>query len=168
MSDRIEYTDAEKAAMREALSQFDGYSAPPEHIDRIRRSICSRALSQLAVETMSEASPSNANRDASQNARMHIALADATGSLQKAYAVFPFPFYLYDLAGLREIAGASDEALALYEQFVSELNALRPDAVDRGLLKERDVESDTREARERIATIRRKLHLAPRPWWKVW
>lgn len=154
--------------MRQALADFDGYSVPAEHADRIRRSVCSRALFHVALDKMSAASP-DGRADEPNDVEIRSALAVATASLQKAYDVYPFPFYLYDLAGLRELGGALLEALRLYERFLDELNALRPDTVDAALLQERNPEPETSQARERIISLRKQLRLSSgKPWWKVW
>lgn len=173
MSDAIDYTEAEKTAMRHALEEFEGYSVSAEHADQIRRSVCSRALYQYAVDCMTAASPSHAAVEPSPTdmARMEAAVAAAAGSLEKAYQVYPFPFYLFDLAGLRELGGATHEALSLYERFLDELRTLQPDAITAGLLQERNLASDGRKAQERIAALRRGVHLPPtgssKPWWKI-
>lgn len=172
--DRNDYTDEEKVAMREAIEQFRSQAAPPEHADRIQRCIYARALYHYALAKMSAAAEAEQRGVAGAELEQvrNDGLVRATAALNKAHLLYPMPLYLYDLAGLREVANDLSGAVALYERFIREQKGFRADQIDRALLLERDVEAALRDSVSRMEVLRGHLGLLPpnkgRPWWKLW
>lgn len=170
----IVYTDDEKDAMREALEDFEGMKVHPDHADRIHRSICSRALWHFAFDQLNgvvEDERLSPNRT-DQEQRRRAALRKARPALEKAFAIYPLPLYLYDLAGVAELEGKPRRALDLYRRFLAEQRTFRADDIDRGLLLERDVAASVEDATRRASGIGKALGQTtekPRkPWWKIW
>jgi hypothetical protein len=167
MSVTIEFTIEEKAAMRLALEACED----PDSVDRVRRVVYSRALRQYAADRMRAASTGCDDATEEEMALMRAAFLAASASLAKAYHVYPFPFYLLDLAKLLDFVGKTEKALLLYARFTKELRAINVSRMDSVLLSERDPASEVRAARKRFAALR-YTHRSPastdtsQPWWK--
>ena len=65
--------------------------------------------------------------------------ADACEAAAKACAIYPLSAYFFDLACLLENAGREADAKTMFDEFLRRHQANQPDAVDRLLLKTRDL-----------------------------
>lgn len=72
----------------------------------------------------------------------------------KAYAIFPIPIHLYDVACAMELAGLHDDARQGYGEFLESQAHFEPNAVQENLVSRRDIRSAIAHATARVAGYR--------------
>src|SRR5882672_1210547 len=126
----VALTPDEQAAVQNALTMFQEYNGAPG----VPEAITARALYHYALELMSGAT------SAERSVQVRV-LATAKVSMAKAYAIFPLPIFLYDLAGLESIAANHAKATDLYRAFLSTQSTFSPSPSATAILRERDLDA---------------------------